>query len=366
MSPPGADRKGPSDETLLALANRFALDGNPLSAAPFGGGLINDSYRLECADRGFLLQRINLRVFTEPALVMDNIQRVTSHLVPKIQRRYPKDWKRRVLQLIPTKQGNPVHIDKAGHWWRMFRFVENSVAYATTPDISAAYAAAEAFGGFTRDLTDLPGPPLHETIPAFHDTPARLEALLRTWDADPFDRAQKSGDALEQILQHRRLVPLLSGAHLPARTVHNDTKIDNVLFDAGGLRACCVVDLDTVMPGMALHDFGDLIRSAAAVQDNGRLRLDMQLYDALLNGWLSGMGETLSGEEKNLLAISPQVITLELAIRFLTDHLEGDRYFKVQRAGQNLQRTQGQLSLLTSMQAQEKEMQKRCCDAAGS
>lgn len=356
----------PSDAQLLAIANHFALDETPLSVAPIGEGLINDSYRLDCKDSGFLLQRINTRVFPKPALVMDNIQRVTSHLVPKMQRRYPENWGRRVLQLIPTSGGKPAHVDQAGQWWRMFHFVENSITYQKTPNVEIAYAAAKAFGRLTQDLTDLPAPPLHETIPGFHDTPVRLEGLLQAVDEDPFNRALTSRRALEQILEHRRLVHCLNGTGLPLRTVHNDTKINNVLFGADRLRACCVVDLDTVMPGVALHDFGDLVRSAAAVEENGQSRLDLGLFDALLKGWLSGIGESLGDQEKNLLAIAPQVITLELAIRFLSDHLLGDRYFKVHSAGQNLERSYRQLSLLTSMQAQEKEMQKRCCVTARS
>ncbi len=349
----------PSDAQLLAIANHFALDGRPLSVAPVGEGLINDSYRLDCEANGLLLQRINTRVFPEPALVMDNIQRVTSHLVPKMQRRYPRNWERRVLQLIPTNDSKPAHVDQAGQWWRIFHFVENSITYQKTPNVKIAYAAAEAFGRLTRDLTDLPGPALHETIPGFHDTPVRLEDLLQAVDEDPFNRALTSKRAFEQILRHRPLVHCLYGAGLPVRTVHNDTKINNVLFDADGLQTCCVVDLDTVMPGIALHDFGDLIRSAAAVQENGRIRLDLSLFDALLKGWLSGIGESLSDQEKNLLTIAPQVITLELAIRFLTDHLLGDHYFKVDSAGQNLERSCRQLSLLTSMREQEQEMKMR-------
>ncbi len=347
------------DARLLSIANRFALDGRPRSVAPAGEGLINDSYRVDCGDRAFLLQRLNPRVFARPALVMENIQRVTGHLAPRMRRRYPGDWQRRVLQLIPTRDGKPAHADATGHWWRVFRFVNDSLSYQRTPDAGTAYAAAEAFGAFIRDLADLPAPPLHETIAGFHDTPARLETLLRAMDEDRLNRAPACEKVLEQVLRHRELVHCLQVPGLPVRTVHNDTKIDNILFDAAGRRTCCVVDLDTVMPGNPLHDFGDLVRSAAAVADNGRPRLDIELFDALLKGWLSGVGDALGEREKDLIARSPQVITLELAMRFLTDHLEGDRYFKVQSTGQNLERSLEQLALLGSMQAQEHEMKKR-------
>ncbi len=349
----------PGDARLLAIANCFALGGRPRSVAPAGEGLINDSYRVDCEDQAFLLQRLNPRVFARPALVMENIQRVTGHLVPRMRHRHPQDWERRVLQLMPTRDGNPALRDSSGHWWRVFRFVKDSLTYQSTPDAGTAYAAARAFGVFVRDLADLPGPPLHETITGFHDTPARLEALLRAVDQDRFNRAPACEKALEQILRHRRLADSLKAVDLPTRAVHNDTKINNVLFDASGRQACCVVDLDTVMPGSPLHDFGDLVRSAAAMQQKGGMGLDIELFDALLKGWLSGMGETLGVQEKELIAISPQVITLELAIRFLTDYLEGDCYFKVQSAEQNLQRSLEQLTLLASMRAQEDRMRRR-------
>ena len=349
----------PGDARLLSIANRFALDGRPRSVAPVGEGLINDSYRVDCGDKAFLLQRLNPRVFARPALVMENIQRVTGHLVPRMRRRYPRDWERRVLQLMPTRDGKPAHADATGHWWRVFRFVKDGLTYQSTPDAGIAYAAARAFGGFVRDLADLRGPPLHETIAGFHDTPARLRALLRAVDEDRFKRAQACEKALEQILRHRRLADSLKAPRPPTRAVHNDTKINNVLFDASGRKACCVVDLDTVMPGSPLHDFGDLVRSAAGVQQRGGIGLNIELYDALLKGWLSGIGDVLGDQEKHLIAISPQVIALELAVRFLTDYLEGDRYFKVQSVEQNLERSREQLTLLASMQAQEHEMKMR-------
>ncbi|MET0118366.1 MAG: aminoglycoside phosphotransferase family protein [Sedimenticola sp.] len=345
-----------SEISITDIARAFATQGEPIMVSPVGEGLINDSYLVKCPARQYLLQRINTRVFQNPAAVMQNIARVTGHLAEKARQRYPDDWQRRVLTLVPTCEDEPMWQDGHGNCWRMYPFIENSRTLQSLSDPGEAYSAAHTFGGFVRELADLPPPTLHETIPAFHDTPARLARLEAVINADPVKRRAGAEEVTEKILSYRKLTTALGERQLPLRTVHNDTKINNVLFDASTGDALCVVDLDTVMPGLALHDFGDLVRSAASVASADGLRLDITLYEALLRGWVDGTGEILTRDERSMLWIAPQVITLELAIRFLTDHLEGDRYFKTDHPTRNLERAEQQLSLLRSIQAQERLM----------
>ncbi|MET0086690.1 MAG: aminoglycoside phosphotransferase family protein [Sedimenticola sp.] len=345
-----------SEIPITDIARAFATQGEPIMVSPVGKGLINDSYLVKCPVRQYLLQRINTRVFQNPAVVMQNIARVTGHLAEKARQRYPDDWQRRVLTLVLTCEDEPMWQDGHGNCWRMYPFIENSRTLQTLNDPGKAYSAAHAFGGFVRELADLPPPKLHETIPDFHDTPARLARLEAVITADPGKRRAGAEEVIGEILSYRNLPTALGERQLPLHTVHNDTKINNVLFDATTGDALCVVDLDTVMPGLAPHDFGDLVRSAASIASADGLRLDITLYEALLRGWVDGTGEILAQDERSMLWIAPQVISLELAIRFLTDHLEGDRYFKIDHPNHNLERAIEQLSLLNSMQAQEKSM----------
>ncbi|MES9962783.1 MAG: aminoglycoside phosphotransferase family protein [Candidatus Sedimenticola sp. 20ELBAFRAG] len=344
--------------TPIDIARRFDT-GSPLhSVAPMGEGLINDSYRVECQEHRYLLQRINTHVFSEPEKVMQNIARVTGHLAAKAQQTWGGDWQRHVLTITPGLDGDIIQQDEAGNYWRMYHFIENSTTIQSVTDPSSAYSAAQAFGRFVQELSDLPEPPLHETIIDFHNTPARLDQLETAIERQACNCPTEADKTIERLLSHRNLAPILNTAGLPLRTVHNDTKINNILFDSDTAAALCVVDLDTVMPGLALHDFADLVRSASMVTNAGKPLTNLQIYEALLKGWINGVGDMLSREERSLLWIAPQVITLELAMRFLTDHLEGNHYFKVNQPGQNLERTIEQLDLLESMQSHERTMKK--------
>lgn len=343
-------------EKLVETAKGFDIESPILSVNPAGEGLINDSYRVECLAHRYLLQRINTRVFTEPEKVMQNIQRVTEHLADKARQQYGTDWQRHVLTLIPGADGNCLVHDETGGCWRMYRFIEKSTAPQSVNDPEIAYSAARAFGSFTRELADLPSPQLHETIADFHNTPRRIEQLKAAAKENPHNRNNETDETIRRLQAHHTLAFILHDADMPIRAVHNDTKINNVLLDAETNEALCVVDLDTVMPGLALHDFADMVRSAAAVRPEKTTRLDLDIFESLLEGWLEGVGDILVDKEKSLLWVAPQVITLELAARFLTDHLEGDRYFKVNHPGQNLDRAAAQLQLLESMQRNEQAM----------
>jgi aminoglycoside phosphotransferase (APT) family kinase protein len=346
------------------VLQRFALPGALVSLERHAGGLINHSWvaTVDAAGGGrrFLLQQINRYVFRRPEQVMENMRRITRQVADRLAREGANDAARRVLTLLPTREGGSHHVDDEGEVWRVVGWIEGtrSVERATTE--AEARETARAFGRFLRQLEDLPGPPLHETIPGFHDTPARLEALERAAGADPAGRADGCRPETSALLDRRPLAFALAdrvaGGELHERPVHNDAKIANVLFDAVTGEALCVVDLDTTMPGLALHDFGDLARSTVSdsaedERDLSRVGVRPPVFEALAGGFMEGAGDSLPPAERSLLAVGACVITYEQALRFLTDHLDGDRYYRVTRPGHNLDRTRAQLRLLESLEA---------------
>jgi aminoglycoside phosphotransferase (APT) family kinase protein len=326
-----------------------ALRVEPLAAA---GAHINDSYVVSSpgSSRRLLLQRLNRTVFSEPRRVMENVVRVTRHIGGP-------------LLLVPAADGRDWLEDDNGDVWRAYRYIEGAQSYQQPRSAAQAFAAARAFGEFQRRLADLPGPPLHETIPGFHDTPRRFAALERAVDRDPAGRAASARHEITAVLRHHPRAGALMAAGLPRRVVHNDAKIANLLFDAGDT-PICVVDLDTVMPGLALWDFGDLARSAAtrAAEDEtdlSRVTVEPDLFEALARGYLEGTGDLLDTEERRLLVTAAQVITLEQGVRFLTDYLEGDRYYRIARPAHNLERCRNQLHLFEQLVAGEAELSRR-------
>jgi Ser/Thr protein kinase RdoA (MazF antagonist) len=348
-----------------AILGQFQLAGAAAHFEPFGSGHINDTYRVTLAgaagDRRYILQRLNPRVFQNPAAVMENIRRITAHLQEKFCRR--PDAARRVLTLVPTHANEPFWQDAAGNGWRVFPFIEHTRAVNIIESPDQAFQAARAFGEFQKNLADLPAPRLHETIPDFHHTPKRFAALARAVDADKCNRAAKAREAIRFALRHQAICAVLSDTKLPERVTHNDTKINNVLFDEATGEGICVIDLDTVMPGLALHDFGDLVRSATnpAREDEpdlARVEMRFPLFEALLRGYLSGTAGMLTAAETALLPVAGQVIAFELGLRFLTDFLGGDNYFKSGRENQNLDRCRVQFKLFESMQQQEPAMRR--------
>jgi Ser/Thr protein kinase RdoA (MazF antagonist) len=295
---------------------------------------------------------------------MDNIERVTDHLARVLAAEGVRDLERRCLTLVRSGDGRPYWIDPLDRWWRAYRYVDNSRSCEGLGSPQEAFRIAAAFGAFARRLQDLPGR-LHETISGFHDTLRHLDTLRRAVLDDAYGRAAHAREEIDFILRREASAQLLSptgpASGFPERVVHNDTKVDNVLCDRDTGEVLCVVDLDTVMPGCLLHDFGDLVRSAAArgaedIADHSRVAIDLSLYEALARGYLDGTRALFTPAELELLPLAPRVITLELAARFLTDHLCGDRYFKIRFPGQNLRRCQVQERLLWSMELQAREM----------
>lgn len=353
---------------IQMLAARFAVGGRLVRVQPFSGH-INDSFILTCEYDGgparFLLQRINESVFRRPVEVMENIRRVTAHIAAKLKTQNVSDVDRRVLTLVPTHAGEVYHCDEAGGCWRLYRFIEGTRVYETVETPRQAESAGRAFGTFQCLLADFAGPRLNETIPDFHNTPLRYEALDRAVQADSCNRAVVARAEIEAAQRHRPLASALLDLHgageLPERIAHNDAKISNVLLDESTDEALCVVDLDTVMPGLALYDFGDMVRSMATTAaedetDLSKVEVEMELFEGLARGYLATAGGFLTpGERRNLVAAG-KVITLEQAVRFLADFLLGDTYYKTQRPNHNLDRCRTQFKLLESIERCETQM----------
>ncbi len=351
-----------SEREISRIFGQFAADGDFGSATVFPGGLINRSWLVETVagtgSRRFLLQEMNTTVFPRPDLVMRNIALVTEHL----GRRAPDEPTLEFLPLShPGPDGSFLARQEDGSCWRLCRYIENTRTAARLTGPDEAEAVGRAYGRFLALLSDLPADRLAETIPGFHDTPARWAACLQADHEDPLARAKEAGPEMEALWSRAELAKGLSVVELPRRVVHNDAKLANVLLDAGSGQGVCVVDLDTVMPGSALHDFGDMMRTMCCPVDEEetdpeRIRIDTGLFAALARGYLAETGEVLSEREKENLVLSGLVITFEQAVRFLTDYLWGDVYFHTTRPDQNLDRCRNQLRLLESMQVRYGDM----------
>lgn len=344
------------------IGDQFETGGRFLQAERCGSGHINLTYLAEYAggERTIRMvhQRINRHVFKEPQAVMENIRRVLEHQREALRRRGVTDGSRRVLELVPTRDGAWLFTDDSGEVWRTYRYVERARTYNTVERLEQAEQAARAFGLFQSLVSDLPPPRLHDTIPDFHHTPKRFAALLETIDRDPLNRCATARAVIDAAVRAEEVVHALetpaAEGRLPCRIAHNDTKLNNVMMDIRTGEGICVIDLDTVMPGLALYDFGDLTRSmiSAAPEDEvdlDRIEVRPEVYEAIVRGYLSTAGDMLSPAEIDLLAVAGQVITLETGLRFLKDYLEGDRYFRVQRPSHNLDRARAQLCLAESI-----------------
>lgn len=346
-----------------AEARHFQISGEFLSATSYGSGHINDTYCAVFLEEGvpvrYLLQRINHSIFKNPPALMENIQRVTAHLASEMAD--VPDCERRVLTLIPAWDGRAWHVDEEGNHWRAYRFIENAHTYDAVESPEQAFQASKAFGHFQKLLTNLPAPRLHDTIPDFHNTPKRFMALQRAIASDVANRSLLAKPEIEFSLKHQPIASILLDANLPERVTHNDTKFNNVLLDDATGEGICVIDLDTVMPGLALYDFGDMVRTTTSPamedeRDLSSVTMQFPMFEALVRGYLTSAGDFLTKAEKLYLAFSGKLITFEIGIRFLTDYLEGDTYFKVHRDSHNLDRCRTQFKLLESIEQQEDRM----------
>lgn len=352
----------PSETFLL----RFAVSGRLELLEPFGGGHINATFRSTFrTSRGperYLHQRINDRVFLRPDHVQENIRRVLDHLSV----RNPGSP---VLSLIPSRDGGLWVRSDDGGWWRTYRFVEGSVSREIFTDDGQARNAARTLARFQRSLADLPLPRLHETIPGFHDAPGRFWAFREAVAADRSGRAGSVGPEIEWLADQEDRASVvtreLASGRLPERVTHNDAKPGNILLDENTGEALCLVDLDTVMPGSPLHDFGDLVRAGtASVPEDHPVPGEMQFlasrFEALVRGYAEEAGDFLTSREKELWPEAGRSVTIVQALRFLTDHLNGDTYYGASRPGQNLDRTRTQIALVRSMDNHEERLAEVC------
>ncbi len=331
---------------------------------PYGNGHINDTFLVESKGKRYILQRMNNTVFPYPEEMMENIAGVTSHIRAKAEER-GEDTERVPLTVIPTRNGLNCYRDSIGSWWRVYVFVEETVARDQVECAADFEICAEAFGKFQQDLADYPAEKLHETIKNFHNTPWRVANLKKAVAADVCGRcgevAQEIGFALAREEFAGTLERAREAGELPLRVTHNDTKLNNILFDAKTGEAICVIDLDTVMPGYSVTDFGDSIRFGAntAVEDEpdlSKVSLDLDLFEAYARGFIRGCDGKLTAKELELLPEGAMMMTYECGIRFLTDYLSGDTYFKIHRPKHNLDRCRDQFALLADMERKLPEM----------
>lgn len=348
---------------------QFAFSGTYTDGIELQSGNINNTYRLTFVQRDgketqYALQHINSYVFKDPRIVMHNMQRVCDHL----RASYERDGvnpSRRMLELIPVKGNGVLYEDRGGDFWRAYHYIDRAAAYDRVEKPEHFKEAGRGFGEFQRRLYDFPVRELMETIPNFHNTPKRFFAFVASLDKDLAGRAAGLEKEIDFLFDRRKMmaeiVGSIQGGTLPMRVTHNDTKINNVMIDDETGKALCVIDLDTVMPGTVLYDFGDAIRFGASTAaedepDTGKISVDMELFRQFTEGFLSEVNGFLTEAELRLLPLGVKVMTTELALRFLTDYIDGDLYFKIKNPSHNLVRARAQMRLLEDIEAKYDEM----------
>lgn len=359
------------EKHLQEISKQFQIYGEIQHAETFKIGHINETYSATYDQGGtrvrYIHQKINSHVFQNPPAVMKNLMRVTTHLRRKLELQEAADITRRSLILIPTRTGQSFYRNGSNEFWRTFVFVEGVQTFESVQTPEQAFQAGRAFGEFQSLLVDLPGGRLIETIPNFHNTRKRFSALQQAIHKDHYNRAREAKAQIDFALARENLVDVILDAmtrgRIPERITHNDTKFNNVMLDVKTGEAMCVVDLDTVMPGCALYDFGDMVRTTTSPtledeKDLIKVSMNMPIFKKLAEGYFSSAGSFLTQAEKNLMAFAGKLITFEIGIRFLTDFLSGDTYFRIHRPGHNLDRCRTQFKLVESIEQQEKAMQK--------
>ena len=359
-----------AEQYLQDALAAFDFGGEVVGAVRYGSGHINDTFCVhtqpgEGPCRRFILQRISAAAFHHPDQVMANIASVTAFLRRAIAEA-GGDPSRETMTVLLTREGRSFYTDSEGGAWRVYPFIENTVCLqaAETPELFAA--SARTFGRFQRMLKDYPADTLYETIPRFHDTEDRLAKLKAAVEADVMGRVKDVQPELDFVRKREAdcsvALQALREGRLPLRVTHNDTKLNNVLIDRDSGEGICVIDLDTVMPGLSINDFGDSIRfganhSAEDERDLSKVNFDLSLYEVYTQGFLEGAGGALTPAELDYLPWGAKLMTLECGIRFLTDYLEGDHYFRIHREGQNLDRCRTQFKLVADMENQWEAMQ---------
>ena len=343
---------------MLNICEKFQTKGAAVSCEPYGNGHINATYLVKTGEEQYILQRINHHIFQDVPGLMRNVERVTAFLAEK------DPEPRHSLHLVPTKDG-AAYAEVEGEFYRMYDFVRDSICLDAPETDEDFYQSAVAFGSFQRQLADFPANELSETIPRFHDTPNRYRALRNAIEKDAMGRAASCEAEISFALARETdaavMMNLLAAGELPLRVTHNDTKLNNVMLDAKTRKPLCVIDLDTVMPGLAANDFGDSIRFGANTgaedeKDLTKISLSLARYEAFARGFLEACGRALTPKEIETLPWGAKLMTLECGVRFLTDYLEGDTYFRIHRPEHNLDRTRTQFALVVDMEKKWTQM----------
>ena len=357
-------------QVIEAISNEFAIAGEFVEGVEIDSGHINNTYLAVYEEASgkhskYILQRINEFVFKDPLQVVKNVEAVTRHINWKVLR-VKQDLGGQTLNIYPARGGRSYAFGEGGGVWRCYNFIEGCKTYDVVENTRQAYQAAKAFGSFQDLVSDMPLEEVVETIPDFHNTPKRYARLMEVVEADPKGRLKGVESEVRFIQQRevlcKQLLELAEKGELPMRVTHNDTKLNNVMMDAETDEAVCVIDLDTVMPGLSLYDFGDLVRTATSPveedeKDLDKVEMRMPMFKALAEGYIDGC-DCLTPLEIEHLVTGGKLMTLEVGIRFLTDYLEGDVYFKTEYAEHNLVRARSQLKLLECIEENEGEMNK--------
>ncbi len=347
----------------------FAIEGSVKEILPYGNGHINDTFLAvfqtgSGGEKRYILQRMNHNIFKDPPLLMENVVGVTEYL-RKVILDQSGDPDRETLNVVRTLEGKSYFEDEEQNFWRVFLFVEGTLCLEKVESAKDFYNGGAAFGNFQKMLAEYPVGELHETIMNFHNTPSRFQDFRRALEEDRVGRAALVRPEIEFALSREEetwaLTDLLKKGELPLRVTHNDTKLNNILFDQATGRALCVIDLDTVMPGLSLYDFGDSIRFGASTgaedeRDLSRIELDLELFEAFTKGFLKGCDGKLTHREIEMFPMGAKLMTYECGIRFLGDFLNGDVYFKVHRGNHNLDRARTQFKLVADMEKKWDQM----------
>lgn len=345
-----------------AIAN-YNFEGTLMDARPYGSGHINDTFLLSFSVQGkgmkrIILQCMNKEIFTQPVELMENVLGVTSYLREQIIKN-GGDPERETLNVICAADGKPYFVDSCGEYWRAYKFIEGASSYDKVENPEDFYQSAYSFGNFQCMLADYPAETLHETIKGFHDTKARFAAFKKAVEEDVCGRVASVQKEIDFVLAHEDVAnifgDMLARGELPLRVTHNDTKLNNIMIDDKTRKGICVIDLDTVMPGLAMNDFGDSIRFGASTaaedeQDLNKVSCSMDLFETYTRGFIEGCDGKLTAKENEMLPMGAKVMTYECGMRFLMDHIQGDIYFKIHRENHNLDRARTQFKLVQDME----------------
>ncbi len=353
---------------LKQVVEKFNVNEEIKDVFPYGSGHINDTYKVVCEKNfhkvNYILQRINHNIFKQPMLLQENVAMVCEQM--EKDNAELRDGYRRSLILIKTGANGICHVDAEGNHWRMYEFLEHAHGYDIVETEAQAFQASKAFGEFLKCLSKIPSEHFNETIPDFHNTPKRFEALEKAIKEDAVGRVASCKEeiafALERKEVSEKLLKLHAEGKIPMRVTHNDTKMNNVLLDSATDEALCVIDLDTVMPGLVHYDFGDLVRTSTSPaaedeRDLDKVFMRLNIFKALLRGYLTSTKDVLNETEIENMTFAGKLITFEIGLRFLTDYLQGDVYFKTKTDDHNLVRCNTQFKLVKSMEEQAEEME---------